>query len=149
MKSPAGLIGGIIKFSAGMKGCKYKALRTDSLLMHPHRYAPSVILHRGGAIRLQNHGDPITEACQVFIHRIIHNFIYQMIEPPGGDTPDIHTGPFSHRLKALQHGYAGGIINWCICHMLTSFLCLCGTISNLFAAGDCKGARPDMACHAQ
>ena len=80
MKSSAGLIGRIIKFTACMKSCKYKSLCRHSLLMHIHRNSSSIIRNCTGAVLFQHYMDQAAISCQMFIYRIIYDFIDQMVK---------------------------------------------------------------------
>ncbi len=110
VQPPAGLIRRIVELSPRMKRGKDQPLRTDSLLMHPHRDAAPVIYHRSGSVRLQHHPDCIAYPRQMLIHRIVHDFINQMVQPLRGHAADIHPRPLPHSLQPLQHRNAGGII---------------------------------------
>ena len=59
MQAAAGLIGGVVKFSAGMQSGKYKAFCADALFVHSHRNSPPVVRDGCGAVRLQCYGDGI------------------------------------------------------------------------------------------
>ena len=79
MKSSAGLIGRIIKFTACMKSCKYKSLCRYSFLMHIYRDSPSVVCYCTGTILLQNYMDQTAVSCQMFIYCVIYDLINEMI----------------------------------------------------------------------
>ena len=79
MKSSAGLIGRIIKFTACMKSCKYKSLCRHSFLMHIYRNSSSIIRNRTGTIFLQNYMDQTAVSCQMFIYCVIYDLINEMI----------------------------------------------------------------------
>ena len=80
MKTSAGLIYRIIKLSTCMQGGENQAFCGDTLFMHSHRDSPSIILNGCGTVLFQSYPDILTEASQMFIHCIIHNFINQMIQ---------------------------------------------------------------------
>ena len=79
MKSAAGLIGIIIEFSACMKRGENHTFRRHAFFVHLHRDSPSVILYGTGPIRLQRYCDLRTESSQVLVHRVVDDFIYQMV----------------------------------------------------------------------
>ena len=79
MKSSAGLIGRIIKFTACMKSCKYKSLCRYSFLMHIYRDSSSVVCYCTGTIFLQNYMDQTAVSCQMFIYCVIYDLINEMI----------------------------------------------------------------------
>ena len=51
VQTTAGLVGGVIEFTAGMKSREYQTLRADSFFVHSHGNTTSVIFYRGGAVR--------------------------------------------------------------------------------------------------
>ncbi len=117
VQAAAGLISGIVKFTPCMEGGEHQTLRADSLLMHPHRNASSVVDNRSGAVRLQHHPDGVADPRQMLVHRIVHDLIYQMIQALCGNAADVHARTFAHGLKPLQYCDAGGVIIVCRCHI--------------------------------
>ena len=122
MKSAACLICGIVKLTACMKGCKNKTLRRYSLGMHIHRDPSSIIFYCTGTVLLKNYMDTATVPCKVLIHRIVYDFIYQMVQSLSGYASDVHTGALSHGLEALQDRDTARIISVFFCHSTDSFL---------------------------
>ena len=51
VQTTAGLISGVVKFTAGMQGREYQTFRTDPFFVHSHGNTTSVVFYRGGAIR--------------------------------------------------------------------------------------------------
>ena len=156
METSAGLVRIIIKFSAGVKRCEYHSLRAHSLFMHSDRNASSVVLHCTGAVRFKDHLDRGAESGKMFIDRVVHDLVDQMIEAPCGDAADIHAGPCPYGLKPLQHFDTGSVVIISIlikiCHADFLFLIVLGCSRsvifvqrNLLRAGDRKRARPYMA----
>ncbi len=97
MKAAAGFVGGIVKLPPRMEGGKDQTFRADAFLMHTHGNAAAIVLYGGRAVRLKGNGNGITVSCQMFVHRIIHDFIYQMIQTLGGDAADVHPRSSSYR----------------------------------------------------
>ena len=95
--------------------------------MHPHRDASSVIGYRGGTVCFQSYPDDGTISRQMFVHRIIHNLINQMVESLGGHTADIHAGPYPDSLQPFQDSDTGSVIGICLCH-ISSILPLCSSL---------------------
>ena len=92
------------KFSARMEDSKDNLHRRYSrLVVDAHRNSPAVVLHSNGIARMDGHMDFIANSCQGLIHRIVHDFIYQMMKPPGGRAADIHTGTLPDRFQPLQN----------------------------------------------
>ncbi len=116
VEAAAGLVDGIVKLPARVKGGKHQPFRADSFFMHSHRDSPPVVRDGGRTIPLQRDPDGVTESRQMFVHGIIHNFINQMIEALGGNTSDIHARTFPHGLQTFQHRNAGSVI--IICHLV-------------------------------
>ena len=76
VKTAAGFVNRSVEFSSRMEGGKYQSLRRHSFLMHPYWDPSAVIFYCGRSVRLQSHPDTGTETGQMFIHRIIYDFIY-------------------------------------------------------------------------
>ena len=125
VESAAGLVNRIVKFSAGVKGGKDQTLRRHSFFMHPNGNPPPVVIHRSGPIRLQGNLNPVAEARQMFVHRVVHDLINQMIQTLPGHAPDIHAGPLADSLQSFQYGYTAGVIGSIIWHVHSSFLRNC------------------------
>ena len=104
MQTTAGLVGGIIEFTAGMKSREYQALRTDSFFVHSHGNTTSVVFYRGGAIRFQSYFYRIAVSGQMLVHRVIYDLVDQVVQTLGGDTADIHSGSLSYRFQTFQNG---------------------------------------------
>ena len=121
MQAAAGFIGGMIEFTSRMQGGKHQPFRAHPFFMHSHRNASSVIVHGGGAVRLQRHADLIAHTCQMLIHRIVYNLINQMIESLRGNASDIHARSLADRLKSLQHRNAGSIVSVLTAHSTLLF----------------------------
>ena len=132
VQTAAGLIGVVVELAARMERGKYQTFRADPLLMHPHRNAASVVRHGGRTVRFQRHMYRRAETRQMFIHRIVHDLIDQMIQALGGHTADIHARPDTYCLQPFQHGNAGSVIIVCriLCHLVIP-LVLFSQTSNL------------------
>ena len=104
VQTTAGLVGGIIEFTAGMKSREYQALRTDSFFVHSHGNTTSVVFYRGGAIRFQSYFYRIAVSGQMLVHRVIYDLVDQVVQTLGGDTADIHSGSLSYRFQTFQNG---------------------------------------------
>ena len=55
VQTTAGLISGVVKFTAGMQGREYQTFRTDPFFVHSHGNTTSVIFYGGGTVRLQSY----------------------------------------------------------------------------------------------
>ena len=110
VKSSAGLICIVIKFSAGMERCEHNAFCAHTLFMHSDRNAAPVILHCAGAVRLEYHLDLAAKACQMLVDGVVHDLIDKMVETSCGNTADIHSGSHPDSFKTLEYFYAGCVI---------------------------------------
>ena len=117
MEAAARLICGIIEFTARMQCGKNKTFRTDSLFMHPHRNSPPVVIYGSRTVSLQGDPDSVAVAGQMLVHRVVHDFIYQMIQTLGRYASDIHTGSLSYCFQSFKDRYAGSIIIIAFCHV--------------------------------
>ncbi len=79
VKSAAGFIRVVIKFTARVKGCEDKPLRADTFLMHPYGNASAVIRNGGRSVGFQSYFYDAAKACQMLVHRIVHNFVNQVV----------------------------------------------------------------------
>lgn len=62
----------------------------------------TVIQYGNGVVGVDGNSDFCTEACQGFVHSIIHDFVYQMVGAPFHWWADIHArrcAPFSQTFK--------------------------------------------------
>ena len=118
VKTAAGLIGVIVKFSSCMEGGKYQPRRRHAFFMHSHGNSPAIVLHGTGAVCLQCYRYGIAKSCQMFIHRIVYNFVNQMIQALAGHTSNIHARPFSYRFQSLQYGNIPGTVFLILCHFI-------------------------------
>ena len=110
VQAAACLIGRIVKFTAGMQSGEYKTFGAHAFFMHPYRNTSPVIIHRSRAVGFQRDLNSVAVTCQMLIHRIIHDFIYQMIQSLGRNTADVHTRSFPYRFQSLQYSYTGSVI---------------------------------------
>ena len=115
VKTAAGLICVIVKFSACMKGGKYHSGCRHSFFMHFHRNTTSVIPNGTGAVFFQADGDLGTETSQMLVHCIVHDLIDQVVQPLRPNSSNIHTRPFPDCLQSFQDGYTVCIVLF-LCH---------------------------------
>ena len=80
MKTAAGLISVIVKFASGMQGGKDQTCCRHAFFMHSNGNTAPIILHCTGTICLQGHVNRITKTCQMLVHRIVNDFIDQMVQ---------------------------------------------------------------------
>ena len=75
VQTTAGLVCGIIEFTAGMQSREYQTLRADSFFVHSHGNTTSVIFYRGGAVCFQRYFYRIAVSGQMLVHRVIYNLV--------------------------------------------------------------------------
>ena len=118
MQSAACLVCIIVKFAACMKRCKHDTFCADPFFMHTDRYASAIVGYRCRTILFQCNADFTAHPSQMLVHRIVHDFIYQMIQTLCRHTSDVHARPFPNCLKPLQDSDARGVVYIviCFCH---------------------------------
>ena len=99
----AGFVDIIVKLSAGMESGKYQALRRHSLFMQADGNSAAIVRDRAGTIRLQNDNNLIAASRKMLVHRIIHDFIDQVVQSLSPGASDIHAGTHPHRFQPFQH----------------------------------------------
>ena len=67
------------------------------------RNSPAVVDDSDGIVRIDRDDDRITEPRQCFIHGIIYDLIYQMVQTSGRSGSYIHTGSLADRLQPFQN----------------------------------------------
>jgi hypothetical protein len=66
---------------------------------------PAIILDRAAPICTQCHVDPIAMAGQVLVDGVVDAFPHQVMQRRAVvNVPDVHAGPFAHRLESLEYG---------------------------------------------
>ena len=71
--------------------------------MHVDGDAAAVVLDPDAPVRQQVDLDGVAVPGECLVHRVVHDFLHQMVESalPGG--ADIHTRPFPDGFKALEY----------------------------------------------
>ena len=115
MKTAGGFVCLAVELSAGMKGCKDYSLCGNSLLMHAYRDSSTVITNGTGAILSQCYPYILGISRQMLIHRIVQDFVDEVIETSGTYGTDVHTGSHSDRFKSLQDRDTRRIVF--LCHL--------------------------------
>ena len=117
MKSSRYTVSPAAELSAGMKNRKYNFhSRQTRLVVNPNRNSPSVIYNCDGIIFIDRHLNHIAVSGKRFVHRIVYNFINQMIQAFPRGTSDIHTRALTHCFETFQHGNTAGIIRFFFWH---------------------------------
>ena len=124
METPARFIRRVIELSSGMQSGKYQPFRADTLFMHPYWNPPAIIFHRRRAVRFQRHFYLIAITGQMFVHGIVYNFVYEMVQTFIRNTADIHSWPFPDCFQSFQNRYFRGVIGIRFRHDFHPFLSL-------------------------
>ena len=109
--------------------------RAADLRVDADREAASGLLHGAGSVLVQRDDDLVAEAGQRLVHRVIHNFVDQMMQSALIRRADIHARPLAHGLKPFEHLYLVLVVsavrpfkliklllNVLVFHLLSSFL---------------------------
>jgi len=98
------LVAAASEFAAGVQ---HRQAHLDSgsphLGVNAHREAAAVVLDGNGAVFVERDDDVIAEAGQRLVHRVVDDFVHQVVQPALICGADIHAGPAAHRLQAFQH----------------------------------------------
>ena len=78
--------------------------------MDAHGKAAAIVLHGDGAILVQGDFDVRAIARQRLVHRVIHDFINQMVQAAFVRRADIHAGAVAHSLQPFEHLYLGLVV---------------------------------------
>ena len=90
------------EFTACMQYGEYNLQSGNAfLVVDAYRDTTTVIQYGNGVVGVDGNSDFCTEACQGFVHGIIHDFVYQMVEPLFTGGADIHARAFAHRFQTL------------------------------------------------
>ena len=100
----------IVKFAPGVQlrnrhGCG----RNTFFGMNPRRNATAIVLDAQGTILVKHHLDLGTETGHRFVHGVVDDFPYTMVQATRSGIPNIHTGAFTdgfEAFKLLDHGCA-------------------------------------------
>ena len=111
MKAAGDLIAPAAELAAGVKhGVNHLQGRPPGLGLDVHGDAASVIGNGDGIAGIDGHGDVRAVAGQGLVDGVVHDLVHQVVQARGGGRADVHTGPLTHGLQALQHLDLRGII---------------------------------------
>ena len=68
-----------------------------------HRDPPSIVGNGNRAVPVQGNGHGAAMSGQGLIHRVVYDFVDQMVESGRGRVANVHCGPFAHCLQAFQN----------------------------------------------
>ena len=130
MKSTACLISRVVKFTACMEGGKYKTLCRYPFRMHIYRNSSSIISDRTGAVFLQCYFNFRTVTGQMFIYRIVHDLIDQVVQAFSGYASDVHSRTFPNSFQSFQDRNTTRVVSVFLCHGVNSFLTIIQTVTS-------------------
>lgn len=94
--------------------------------MHADRDSAAVVSHGRRAVCFKCYVNGVAVARKMLVHRIVYNFINQMIQAFPRGTSDIHTRALTHCFETFQHGNTAGIIRFFFgITVLSSLMCYC------------------------
>ena len=107
----------VVEFAAGVECGKDDPLGGNAKLMAVNGDSPAVIRHGNGSVRLKRDFYMAAVTGKMLVYRIIHNFIYQMVQAGCGYTSDIHARSAANRFQAFQSRNTVSIIGLSLfCH---------------------------------
>ena len=87
----------------------------------PH--AHNVVVRHGHApVFVQRDLDFLAKARHRFVDRVVDDFMDKVVQAPAVNGPDVHRGPFSDRLEALQHLDLLGVVGGLFYHLIRNLL---------------------------
>ncbi len=72
------------------------------LMVDPDRDAAAVVGHGDGPVPVQRHLNMVAGSGQSLVHRVVHDFIDEVMETPKRGRTDIHAGALPDCFKTLQ-----------------------------------------------
>ena len=94
---------GVVKFTTRVQSGHNQLQRSHIFGgMLFHRDTTTVILNRYRTIFKNGYLDPVTVAGEGLIYGVIHNLIYQVMQPLFSRVADIHSRAFAHRLQSVK-----------------------------------------------
>ena len=71
-------------------------------LVHVHRDAPAVVLHRHAVVGVDDHLHVVAVSAHGLVHRVVHHLVDQVVQPIGAGGADVHGRALAHRVQAFQ-----------------------------------------------
>ncbi len=121
-----------IELAAGMQlGHHHFRCRDALFFVHVYRDSTAVIHHGQRIVDMNRDVNGIAEPGQSFVHRVIHHFVYQVMQTVLGNRTDVHRRAQPHRFQAFQHLDTSGIVNFNRSHFFCCHVCCCSVLANL------------------
>ena len=89
------------ELAAGVKHGKNHLQGVLSAWMGADRHAAAFILNRAGIVLIEGNGDFLSESVERLVYGVVYDFPDQVVKPVGIGGSDIHTRPFSDRIKTF------------------------------------------------
>src|SRR5574344_562426 len=77
------------------------------LWVHFHRNSSSIVLNCDIVSLLYENVDLIAESCHCFVHSVVNNFIYKLMQTKYSSRSNIHARPLANCIETLQYVNAG------------------------------------------
>ena len=104
MQAAGHLVAAAPELAAGVQHGEHHRHGGDpQLFVHAHRDAPAIVPHRHDVPRQHIHLDMGAVTRQSLVDGVIHDLIYQMMQPPRPGGADIHARAFADGFQPLQH----------------------------------------------
>ena len=99
------------ELAAGMQLGHHRFDTGDAFARHDvDRDASTVVDHPDAVVRQDGHFDMGGEAGESLIHRVVDNFVDQMMQASRTGRTDIHARADTHRFEAFQHAQVAGVV---------------------------------------
>src|SRR5215469_6979481 len=97
------LVCALSEFSACMQIRQYKLDRRHlPFRMNIHRNTATVVADGDRSVDMDNRFDPCAESCEMFVDRIIENFVNEMMQPAFVRITDEHARPLPNGFESFQ-----------------------------------------------
>ena len=104
MQTSGYFVSSATKFSTSMQYSKNNfQSRYSGLVVHSNRNTTTIIFNCDGIILLNCNFNAVAITSQSFVHSIIYNLVYQMMQTSCRCTSDVHTRSFSYCLKTFKN----------------------------------------------
>ena len=106
VQSAGNFVGRRVEFSAGMQLGHHHLRGGNFFAVDVHRVhgnAAAVVDDRDGVVEVNRDFDLVGVTGESFVHRIVDDFIDQMVQSHLAGGTDVHGGTLAHRLHAAQH----------------------------------------------
>ena len=105
VQAPGDGVGALFELATRMEGGEDGGEgRLFRLLVDVHRDAPAVVRHPHAPVGEERHFDLGAVAGHRLVDGVVHHLPHQVVQTPRPGGTDVHAGPSTHRLEALQDG---------------------------------------------